>query len=166
MFCHSPSSLRQHNTERACRRAQDCFALAFITLLERDRPSPMCPSLLPTTPHGPRPYIPHMPRALARHLTRSRSLRYAFRKFRSEFGIQASEFMLSVCNKPLISLSNPGASGSVFFLSNDDQFIIKTVRKGEHNFMLRLLPGYYMVRLSLEPSTLQTTHSHDHHHHC
>mmetsp|Transcript_34847 Transcript_34847/g.105026 ORF Transcript_34847/g.105026 Transcript_34847/m.105026 type:complete len:834 (+) Transcript_34847:617-3118(+) len=52
--------------------------------------------------------------------------------------------MLSVCNKPLISLSNPGASGSVFFLTNDDQFIIKTVRKGEHNFMLRLLPGYYM----------------------
>lgn len=64
--------------------------------------------------------------------------------------------MLSVCNKPLISLTNPGASGSVFFLTNDDQFIIKTVRKGEHNFMLRLLPGYYMVSLPCWGRLVQT----------
>lgn len=69
---------------------------------------------------------------------------YAFRSFRAEFGISTAEFMLSICDKPLIPLSNPGASGSVFFLSNDDQFIIKTVQKGEHNFMRGLLPGYYM----------------------
>lgn len=69
---------------------------------------------------------------------------YAFRLFREHFGINTAEFMLSLCDKPLIPLSNPGASGSVFYLSYDDTFIVKTVQKSEHTFMMRLLPGYYM----------------------
>ena len=42
-------------------------------------------------------------------------------------------------------LSNPGASGSLFYLSADDVFIIKTVQSGEHKFLLRWLTGYYIV---------------------
>lgn len=52
---------------------------------------------------------------------------------------------MSLCNEPLRELSNPGSSGSLFFVSNDDQFIIKTVAKGESAFLRKLLPGYYMV---------------------
>eukprot|EP00039_Didymoeca_costata_P001598 m.53609 g.53609 ORF g.53609 m.53609 type:complete len:871 (-) comp10874_c0_seq2:743-3355(-) len=74
----------------------------------------------------------------------SSSASYAFRLFRDEFEISAADFLVSVCNQPLRQLSNPGASGSLFFLTADDQFIIKTVSKGESRFMLRLLPGYYM----------------------
>ena len=46
----------------------------------------------------------------------------------------------------LRELSNPGASGSLFFLSADDNFIIKTVQHKEATFLQQLLPGYYMVR--------------------
>jgi hypothetical protein len=42
-------------------------------------------------------------------------------------------------------LSNPGASGSIFYLTIDDQFILKTVQLKEAEFLTKLLPGYYMV---------------------
>jgi 1-phosphatidylinositol-4-phosphate 5-kinase len=42
-------------------------------------------------------------------------------------------------------LSNPGASGSIFYLTMDDLFILKTVQLKEAEFLTKLLPGYYMV---------------------
>lgn len=51
----------------------------------------------------------------------------------------------SLCNEPLIELSNPGASGSVFYVTKDDEFIVKTVMHKEAEFLQKLLPGYYMV---------------------
>lgn len=51
----------------------------------------------------------------------------------------------SICSEPLIELSNPGASGSLFFVTSDDEFIIKTVQHKEAEFLQKLLPGYYMV---------------------
>lgn len=53
----------------------------------------------------------------------------------------------SLCNEPLIELSNPGASGSIFYVTRDDEFIIKTVQHKEAEFLQKLLPGYYMVSL-------------------
>lgn len=55
--------------------------------------------------------------------------------------------------QPLRQLSNPGASGSLFFVSEDDFFIIKTVDKREAKFLQQLLPGYYM-NLHQNPKTL------------
>ncbi|ESN95491.1 hypothetical protein HELRODRAFT_86660 [Helobdella robusta] len=77
----------------------------------------------------------------------------AFRYFRDLFGIQPEDFLLSLCNEPLKELSNPGASGSIFYLSNDDEFIIKTVQRKEADFLQKLLPGYYM-NLNQNPRTL------------
>lgn len=52
----------------------------------------------------------------------------------------------SLCNEPLIELSNSGASGSLFYVSKDDEYIIKTVQHKEAEFLQKLLPGYFMVR--------------------
>lgn len=52
---------------------------------------------------------------------------------------------MSMCSAPLRELSNPGASGSIFYLTEDDEFIIKTVQHKEGEFLQTLLPGYYMV---------------------
>lgn len=52
----------------------------------------------------------------------------------------------SLCNEPLIELSNSGASGSLFYVSRDDEYIIKTVQHKEAEFLQKLLPGYFMVR--------------------
>ncbi len=50
-------------------------------------------------------------------------------------------------------LSNPGASGSIFYLTSDDEFILKTVMHKEAEFLQKLLPGYYM-NLNQNPHTL------------
>ncbi|TSO05461.1 26S proteasome non-ATPase regulatory subunit 4 [Bagarius yarrelli] len=68
----------------------------------------------------------------------------AFRYFREMFGIRSDDYLYSLCNDPLIELSNPGASGSVFYVSSDDEFIIKTVQHKEAEFLQKLLPGYFM----------------------
>ncbi|XP_053965726.1 phosphatidylinositol 4-phosphate 5-kinase type-1 alpha [Anastrepha ludens] len=77
----------------------------------------------------------------------------AFRYFRDLFGIAPDDFLMSMCASPLRQLSNPGASGSIFYLTDDDEFIIKTVQKKECEFLQKLLPGYYM-NLSQNPRTL------------
>ncbi|NXN96460.1 PI51B kinase, partial [Rhinopomastus cyanomelas] len=77
----------------------------------------------------------------------------AFRYFRELFGIKPGDYLYSICSEPLIELSNPGASGSLFFVTSDDEFIIKTVQHKEAEFLQKLLPGYYM-NLNQNPRTL------------
>ncbi|KAK9733387.1 hypothetical protein RND81_04G064900 [Saponaria officinalis] len=71
-----------------------------------------------------------------------------FRNLREMFKIDAADYMMSICgNDALRELSSPGKSGSVFFLSQDDRFMIKTLRKSEVKVLLRMLPQYhYHVR--------------------
>ncbi len=60
---------------------------------------------------------------------------------------------MSMCSEPMRELSNPGASGSIFYLTTDDEFIVKTVQHKECEFLQKLLPGYYM-NLNQNPRTL------------
>ncbi|CAF1203452.1 unnamed protein product, partial [Didymodactylos carnosus] len=76
----------------------------------------------------------------------------AFRHFRELFNIKPEEFLHSIC-EPLRELRNPGASGSLFYLTSDDEFILKTVQKKEADFLRGLLPGYYM-NVTQNPRTL------------
>ncbi|XP_026829283.1 phosphatidylinositol 4-phosphate 5-kinase type-1 alpha isoform X10 [Ooceraea biroi] len=77
----------------------------------------------------------------------------AFRYFRDLFGIEPQDFLMSMCHASLRELSNPGASGSIFYLTSDDEFIVKTVQHKEGEFLQTLLPGYYM-NLNQNPRTL------------
>ncbi|TWW72673.1 Phosphatidylinositol 4-phosphate 5-kinase type-1 gamma [Takifugu flavidus] len=77
----------------------------------------------------------------------------AFRYFRELFGIRPDDYLYSLCNESLIELTNPGASGSIFYVTRDDEFIIKTVQHKEAEFLQKLLPGYYM-NLNQNPRTL------------
>ncbi|KAL0316191.1 UNVERIFIED_CONTAM: Phosphatidylinositol 4-phosphate 5-kinase [Sesamum radiatum] len=68
-----------------------------------------------------------------------------FRNLREMFKIDAADYMMSICgNDALRLLSSPGKSGSVFFLSQDDRFMIKTLRKSEVKVLLRMLPNYHL----------------------
>lgn len=69
---------------------------------------------------------------------------YAFEKFREKYGISSKEFLKMFTKEPLIPLSNPGQSGSLFWKTNDDQLIIKTIDSVEATVMTQLLPGYFM----------------------
>ena len=52
---------------------------------------------------------------------------------------------MALCNEPLEELVNSGASGSLFYVTNDDEFVVKTVQHKEAEFLQKLLPGYYLV---------------------
>ncbi|KAH1145578.1 hypothetical protein GLYMA_15G046400v4 [Glycine max] len=67
-----------------------------------------------------------------------------FRNLREMFKLDAAEYMMSICgDSGLRDLSSPGKSGSIFYLSKDDRFVIKTVNKSELKVLLSMLPKYY-----------------------
>ncbi|KAJ0040921.1 hypothetical protein Pint_27460 [Pistacia integerrima] len=67
-----------------------------------------------------------------------------FRHLRELFAIDPADYMLAICgNDALRELSSPGKSGSFFYLTQDDRFMIKTVKKSEVKVLTRMLPSYY-----------------------
>ncbi|KAK8967439.1 Phosphatidylinositol 4-phosphate 5-kinase 2 [Platanthera guangdongensis] len=55
-----------------------------------------------------------------------------FRHLRKLFVVDPADYMLAICgNDALRELSSPGKSGSFFYLTQDDRFMIKTVKKSE-----------------------------------
>ena len=75
------------------------------------------------------------------------------RFFRDIFGISVESFLNSIAAEPLVEIGNPGASGSLFWVTHDDEFIIKTLQAKEADFLQRLLPGYYL-NVQQNPRTL------------
>ncbi len=68
----------------------------------------------------------------------------AFTRLRQVFGIDSTEYLLSLAGQgALREMPSPGKSGSIFFLSQDDRFLIKTVSREEMRMLLRLIPEYY-----------------------
>ncbi|CAH9085941.1 unnamed protein product [Cuscuta epithymum] len=67
-----------------------------------------------------------------------------FRRLREQFQVDSADYMMSVCGDgALRELSSPGKSGSCFYLTQDDRFMIKTVRRSEVKVLLKMLPSYY-----------------------
>jgi len=51
---------------------------------------------------------------------------------RKLFAVDTADYMLAICgNDALRELSSPRKSGSFFYLTQDDRFMIKTVKKSE-----------------------------------
>ncbi|KAL1336357.1 hypothetical protein AAHE18_10G057300 [Arachis hypogaea] len=67
-----------------------------------------------------------------------------FRNLREMFKLDAAEYMMSICgDSGLRDITSPGKSGSIFYLSNDERFVIKTLNKSELKVLLNMLPKYY-----------------------
>nr|DAD29343.1 TPA_asm: hypothetical protein HUJ06_030811 [Nelumbo nucifera] len=67
-----------------------------------------------------------------------------FRTLRKLFKVDPADYMISICgNDALRELSSPGKSGSFFYLTNDDRYMIKTMKKSEVKVLIRMLPAYY-----------------------
>ncbi|KAF8114738.1 hypothetical protein N665_0034s0077 [Sinapis alba] len=67
-----------------------------------------------------------------------------FRSLRKLFKVDPAEYMLSICGSDALrELSSPGKSGSFFYLTNDDRYMIKTMKKSETKVLLRMLAAYY-----------------------
>ncbi|GLI62854.1 hypothetical protein VaNZ11_005582, partial [Volvox africanus] len=77
-----------------------------------------------------------------------------FRRLRESLGLDASTYMLSLCSDhSLRHLVSPGKSGSVFFLSQDERFFLKTMSRAEMSVLLTLLPAYHR-HVERHPHTL------------
>jgi 1-phosphatidylinositol-4-phosphate 5-kinase len=64
--------------------------------------------------------------------------------------------MLSICGEQALrELSSPGKSGALFYISYDDRFLIKTMRRNEMKTFLKMLPDYYQ-HIQSNPHTLLT----------
>ncbi|XP_074564736.1 phosphatidylinositol 4-phosphate 5-kinase 1-like [Curcuma longa] len=67
-----------------------------------------------------------------------------FSHLRKLFSVDPADYMLAICgNDALREFSSPGKSGSFFFLTQDDRFMIKTVKKSEVKVLIKMLPSYY-----------------------
>ncbi|KAG8363712.1 hypothetical protein BUALT_Bualt19G0050900 [Buddleja alternifolia] len=67
-----------------------------------------------------------------------------FRTLRKLFKVDPADYMMSICgNDALRELSSPGKSGSFFYLTNDDKYMIKTMKKSEVKVLKRMLQAYY-----------------------
>ncbi|GAB2271556.1 Phosphatidylinositol 4-phosphate 5-kinase 1 [Dionaea muscipula] len=76
-----------------------------------------------------------------------------FRHLRELFQIDPAEYMMAICGfDALRELSSPGKSGSCFYLTQDDRFMIKTVRKSEVKVLVRMLRSYYQHMCRYENS--------------
>ncbi|XP_051145346.1 phosphatidylinositol 4-phosphate 5-kinase 7-like isoform X2 [Andrographis paniculata] len=79
-----------------------------------------------------------------------------FRNLRELFKLNAADYMMSICgDEGLRELSSPGKSGSLFYLSQDDRFVIKTLKKSELKVLLKMLPKYY-IHVKAHDNTLIT----------
>lgn len=68
----------------------------------------------------------------------------AFRKLREIYGIDESSYMYSVAGDyDYLELITNSKSGSFFFYSHDQKYIIKNMKRAEANFFLGILPQYY-----------------------
>lgn len=76
-----------------------------------------------------------------------------FQRLRSLFGIDNADYLVSLTGGPALrELASPGASGCIFFLSSDDRFMIKSVRKEEMELLLGLVKRYH-AHIAAQPNT-------------
>lgn len=65
-----------------------------------------------------------------------------------------ADYMLAICgNDALRELSSPGKSGSFFYLTQDDRFMIKTVKKSEVKVSFRATSVIEQIRLGGSAAT-------------
>ncbi|RZC56559.1 hypothetical protein C5167_015418 [Papaver somniferum] len=66
-----------------------------------------------------------------------------FRHIQGLDNIESANYVLSVCGiETLVELCSLGKSGKLLYLSHDDRFVVKTIRKTEKKALLAMLPKY------------------------
>lgn len=77
-----------------------------------------------------------------------------FQLLRRSFGVDSADYLVSLTGGPALrEMPSPGASGCIFFLSEDDRFFIKSVRKEEMGIFLQFMK-HYQKYVSSVPGTL------------
>lgn len=79
---------------------------------------------------------------------------WVFRHLRQIFKQHPADYMMSLCDKYVLTeQGSQGKSGSFFYFSQDYKYIIKTIKKSEAKFLVKILPEYYK-HVKENPNTL------------
>jgi hypothetical protein len=79
-----------------------------------------------------------------------------FRQLRQRYGISPTSYLRSLCGEEALrEATTAGKSGSLFYYSSDDRFILKTLSKQEASVLLSILPQYYFHMMK-NPESLIT----------
>mmetsp|Transcript_35964 Transcript_35964/g.143784 ORF Transcript_35964/g.143784 Transcript_35964/m.143784 type:complete len:277 (-) Transcript_35964:2686-3516(-) len=81
---------------------------------------------------------------------------YLYKEIRETFGISDGEFLGSVSSEAKIrELPTPGRSGALFYITEDEEYFIKTISQDEEKKLKLMLPGY-VKHIKRYPNTLLT----------
>ncbi|KAJ6854509.1 phosphatidylinositol 4-phosphate 5-kinase 1 isoform X1 [Populus alba x Populus x berolinensis] len=71
-------------------------------------------------------------------------LQLGIRHLRELFAIDPVNYLLAICGSDALrEFSSPWKSGSFFYLTQDNCFMIKTVKKSKVKVLIKMLPSYY-----------------------
>ncbi|KAA8500019.1 putative phosphatidylinositol phosphate kinase [Porphyridium purpureum] len=81
---------------------------------------------------------------------------FVYRKLREELGYSEEEFLSSTCvDSKLRELQTPGKSGALFYITEDEEFFLKTLTTSEDETLNFILPSYF-AHLQKYPDTFLT----------
>lgn len=81
---------------------------------------------------------------------------FVFRKIRQIFTVSEEDFLDSTCSESRVrELPTPGKSGALFYITDDENYFMKTIQYIEEKMLLSMLPSYYKHILE-NPKTFLT----------
>lgn len=79
-----------------------------------------------------------------------------FKAIRRKFNISEIDFLHTMCSGTHVrELPTPGKSGALFYITDDENFFIKTIQRIEERMLMSMLPSYYR-HISNHPNTFLT----------
>ncbi|KAI3740549.1 hypothetical protein L2E82_31017 [Cichorium intybus] len=77
-----------------------------------------------------------------------------FRALRKLFNVDPADYISSICgNDALRKLSSPRKNGMFFYLTHDDKYMIKRIKKQEVRVLIRMLLVYYKPETEIDANT-------------
>lgn len=81
---------------------------------------------------------------------------FVYRLIRTKFGVSEEKFLEATCSESRVrELPTPGKSGALFYITEDENYFMKTITGNEEKMLTSMLPTYY-EHISNNPNTLLT----------
>lgn len=81
---------------------------------------------------------------------------FVYKAIRRRFNVSEADFLEAICMESRIrELPTPGKSGALFYITDDENFFIKTIQHIEEKMLVSMLPSYY-EHICKNPGTLLT----------
>lgn len=81
---------------------------------------------------------------------------FVYKLVRQKFGISEKDFLDATCSESRVrELPTPGKSGALFYITEDENYFMKTIQHIEEKMLISMLPSYY-EHICNNPNTLLT----------